>query len=176
MSVRADTASQILDRNEDASWRFGLLCMIAIGLIYGLIHSALRLAISDAVPIDDIKSNVYTQTLELGYGAKQPPLYEWMLWVVQHFTGPTLSSFLILKYTLLTATCAFLYLIAKRIFADYRWAMLAGFSPLFLYQIGWNVHEGVTQTIGLICASRRRCGPSCGSRSTAGLATICFSG
>jgi hypothetical protein len=98
MSVSADTASRISDKDEDASWRFGLLCTIAIGLVYGLVHSGLRLAISDAVPIDDIKSNVYTQTLELGYVAKQPPLYEWMLWVVQRFTGPTLLSFLILKY------------------------------------------------------------------------------
>jgi 4-amino-4-deoxy-L-arabinose transferase-like glycosyltransferase len=29
---------------------------------------------------------------------------------------------------------------------------LAALSPLLLYQIGWNVHEGVTQTIVLICA------------------------
>jgi 4-amino-4-deoxy-L-arabinose transferase-like glycosyltransferase len=152
MSVSAETASRISDRDEDASWRFGLLCVIAIGLIYGLVHGGLRLVVSDAVPIDDIKSNVYTQTLQLGYVAKQPPLYEWMLWLVQRLTGPTLASFLILKYALLTATFAFLYLIAKRIFTDYRWAMLAGLSPLFLYQIGWNVHEGVTQTMGLICA------------------------
>ena len=30
--------------------------------------------------------------------------------------------------------------------------MLAGLSPLMLYQTGLNLHEGVTQTMGLICA------------------------
>ena len=83
---------------------------------------------------------------------KQPPLYEWMLWSVQRVTGPTLPSFLILKYGLLTATFAFLYLVAKRLFADQRWAAIAALSPLLLYHIGWNLHEGVTQTMALICA------------------------
>ena len=73
-------------------------------------------------------------------------------WSVQRFTGPTLPSFLILKYGLLTATFAFLYLVAKRIFADQRWAAVAALSPLLLYHIGWNLHEGVTQTMALICA------------------------
>jgi 4-amino-4-deoxy-L-arabinose transferase-like glycosyltransferase len=110
--------------------------------------------VSDNLSVDDTKSNVYTQTLELGYVAKQPPLYEWLLWLVQHFTGPTLPSFLILKYGLLTATFAFLYLVAKRIFADSRWVTLAALSPLMLYQFAWNLHEGggSTQTIVLTCA------------------------
>ena len=34
---------------------------------------------------------------------------------MQHVTGPTLPSFLLLKYSLLTATFGFLYLVAKRI-------------------------------------------------------------
>jgi hypothetical protein len=66
--------------------------------------------------------------------------------------GPTLPSFLFLKYGLLTATFAFLYLVAKRIFTDQRWAAVAALSPLLLYHIGWNLHEGVTQTVALICA------------------------
>ena len=53
---------------------------------------------------------------------------------------------------LLTATFAFLYLVAKRIFTDQRWAAVAALSPLLLYHIGWNLHEGVTQTVALICA------------------------
>jgi 4-amino-4-deoxy-L-arabinose transferase-like glycosyltransferase len=82
----------------------------------------------------------------------QPPLYEWMLWSVQRATGPTLPSFLILKYGLLTATFALRYLVAKRLFADQRWAAVAALSPLLLYHIGWNLHEGVMQTMVLICA------------------------
>ena len=153
MSVHPPAAGRARNKADGSSWPFNLDGVIAVGVLYGLVFSCLRLLVSDNLPIDDVKANVYTQTLELGYMPKQPPLYEWLLWLVQNFTGPTLPSFLILRYGLLAATFAFLYLVAKRIFADSRWATLAALSPLMLYQIGWNLHEGGggTQTILLTC-------------------------
>jgi hypothetical protein len=139
-------------KTNGTSWPFSLAGVVSIGLLYGFVYAGMRLAISHNLPQDDVTSNVLAQTLEPGYVLKQPPLYEWMLWSVQRVTGPTLPSFLILKYGLLTATFAFLYLVAKRLFADRRWAAIAALSPLLLYHIGWNLHEGVTQTMALICA------------------------
>lgn len=152
MSVQAPLAGAMSGRAESASWPFSLAGVIAVGLLYGLVYASMRLAISHNLPQDDVTSNILAQTLEPGYVLKQPPLYEWLLWSVQRFTGPTLPSFLILKYGLLTATFALLYLVAKRMFADQRWAAIAALSPLLLYHIGWNIHEGVTQTMALICA------------------------
>ncbi len=82
---------------------------------------------------------------------RQPPLYEWLLWSVQQLTGPTLPSFLLIKYGLLTGTVAFLYLAATRIFRERGFAMLAGLSPFLLYQFAWNLHEGVTHSMVLTC-------------------------
>jgi 4-amino-4-deoxy-L-arabinose transferase-like glycosyltransferase len=112
----------------------------------------MRLATSHNLPQDDVTANILAQTLKPGYVVRQPPLLEWLLWSVQRLTGPTLLSFLIIKYGLLTATFAFLYLVGKRVFADLRWAAIGALSPLLLYQIGWNLHEGVTHTMALICA------------------------
>jgi 4-amino-4-deoxy-L-arabinose transferase-like glycosyltransferase len=150
MSVQAPFADEMAGKTDSPSWPFNLAGVVSVGLLYGLVYASMRLALSHNLPQDDVTSNVFTQTLEPGYVLKQPPLYEWLLWSVQRFTGPTLPSFLILKYGLLTATL--LYLVAKRIFADQRWAALAALSPLLLYHIGWNLHEGVTQTMALICA------------------------
>ena len=152
MSGQAQVAGRVAGRAETSSWPFNLAGVTSVGLLYGLVYAGMRLAISHNLPQDDVTSNVLAQTLEPGYVLKQPPLYEWMLWSVQRVTGPTLPSFLILKYGLLTATFAFLYLVAKRLFADQRWAAIAALSPLLLYHIGWNLHEGVTQTMALICA------------------------
>ncbi|HEX2448267.1 MAG TPA: glycosyltransferase family 39 protein [Methyloceanibacter sp.] len=152
MSVQAPFADEMAGKTDSPSWPFNLAGVVSVGLLYGLVYASMRLALSHNLPQDDVTSNVFTQTLEPGYVLKQPPLYEWLLWSVQRFTGPTLPSFLILKYGLLTATFALLYLVAKRIFADQRWAALAALSPLLLYHIGWNLHEGVTQTMALICA------------------------
>ena len=133
------------------SWGLGLLIVIGVGLAYGLAYSFLRLSLSDNLPQDDVTSNVLTQTLALGYVPRQPPLYEWLLWSVQQITGPTLPSFLLIKYGLLTATVAFLYLAATRIFRTWGYAVLAGLSPFLLFQFAWNLHEGVTHSMVLTC-------------------------
>jgi len=152
MRVQASTADQIEAKADRPSWPWSLWGVISVGLAYGLVYTCMRLSISYNLPQDDVTANILAQTLELGYVVRQPPLYEWLLWSVQRLTGPTLPSFLILKYGLLTATFAFLYLVASRIFADRRWAVIAALSPLLLFQIGWNLHEGVTHTMALICA------------------------
>jgi hypothetical protein len=133
------------------SWALGLLIVIGVGLAYGLAYSLLRLSLSDNLPQDDVTSNVLTQTLALGYVPRQPPLYEWLQWSVQQVTGPTLPSFLLIKYGLLTGTVAFLYLAATRIFRERGYAILAGLSPFLLYQFAWNLHEGVTHSMVLTC-------------------------
>lgn len=129
-----------------------ILCgIVGFGVVYGLVHTGLRLAFSDNLSGAVAFSNVFAQTLELGYQERQPPLYEWLVWLVQQATGPNLASFLLINYGLLTATFVFLYLSALRLFDDQRWAMVAGLSPLLLYQFGWSIHEGVTQSVVMSC-------------------------
>jgi hypothetical protein len=154
MSVQASVAGSVEagNANAAASPLWGLLAVIGVGLCYGLAYSSLRLSLSDNLPQDDVTSNILTQTLALGYVPRQPPLYEWLLWSVQRLTGPTLPSFLLIKYGLLTGTVAFLYLAATRIFRERGFAMLAGLSPFLLYQFAWNLHEGVTHSMVLTCA------------------------
>jgi hypothetical protein len=151
MSVPASTFN-IAAKENWISWPWGLWGVISLGILYGLVYSNIRIAISPNLPQDDVTANIFAQTFELGYVERQPPLYEWLLWGVQNFTGPVGVSFLIIKFMLLTATFAFLYLAATRIFSDRRWATIAGLSPLLLHQIGWNYHEGVTQTAVMMCA------------------------
>jgi hypothetical protein len=120
MSVQASTAGRITVKTECPCWPWSLWGVISIGLAYGLVYASMRLAISHNLPQDDVTANILAQTLEPGYVVRQPPLHEWLLWSLQRLTGPTLLSFLILKYGLLTATFVFLYFVAKRLFADPR--------------------------------------------------------
>lgn len=151
MLVRVASDERIASGTARApGWLLGLFGVLFVGFAYGLLQGGMRLLMSANLPQDDVTANILAQTLEPGYLPRQPPLYEWLLWTVQRLTGPTLPSFLLIKYGLLTAAFGFLYLAATRIFKDPRWAMLAGLSPLLLYQIGWNLHEGVTHTMVLI--------------------------
>ena len=132
-------------------WAWSLKGVIAIASFYGLLHGLFRGLSSPVIGQDDVIANVYVQTLEAGYAAKQGPIYEWLLWLVQQVTGPAGASFLFLKYALLTAITAFFYLSAKRVLQSDVWAVLTAFSLSLIYQIGWNIHEGVTHTATLTC-------------------------
>lgn len=120
--------------------------------LYGVMHGLLRMVLTSSIGQDDVIANLYVQTLEWGYNKRQPPLYEWLLWAVQQFTGPTLVSFLIVKYVLLTVMGVFVYASARQITGSAKWAALSVFSLSLCYQIGQNVHEGVTHTLVLSCA------------------------
>lgn len=131
-------------------WSFGRFAAL-LGL-YCAVHFVLRLSLSDTIGVDDAIEGVFTQSMAPGYDPRQPPLYTWLLWLVQRVTGPSLISFLILKYGLLSATFLLYYRIAQRLLGDTRYAALTAWSLLLLYQVGWNLHEGVTQTQVLMLA------------------------
>ncbi len=137
--------------------------VIGFYAVYGLVHFAISKLYGDALALDDAKLNVVAQSLRGGYLPANPPLYEWLLWSVQQLTGPTLESFLVVKYGLMTVSGAFAYLTMDELMRgrtqgqDRRgraeWAALAALSLLGLYQIGWNYHQAFTHTIVLITAS-----------------------
>jgi len=96
--------------------------------------------------------NVLVQVLQPGYMLRQPPLYEWLLWSVQHVAGPTIWSFLFLKYALISLAALFLFLSARKAIPDPRIAALCVFCYSLFYQFGWNLHEGVTHTLVMVTA------------------------
>ncbi len=124
---------------------------LIVGL-WGLSHLLLRASLSPVLGTDDMFENVFVQVLQAGYQLRQPPLYEWLLWSVQQFTGPTIWSFLIVKYGALTLAAVFLLLTARRVIVAPALAAIAVFSYSLFYQIGWNLHEGVTHTAILVAA------------------------
>ena len=133
-------------------WAWSLKGVLIIYGIYSFLHGLIRFTGSQVIGQDDVVGNIFTQVLVPGYIVRQGPLYDWLLWGVQQFTGPYLISFLILKYALLGGTVLFVYLSARRILGSSLWAALTAFSLSLLYQIGWNVHEGVTHTAALTSA------------------------
>lgn len=122
------------------------LLVALCGLAYGIVHSVLRLSLSDVIPIDDVWENIFAQEFRLQYTPRNPPLYTWILFGVQKITGPTLLSFLLLKYTLWTLTAIFLFKAILLVTHSVKHGYIGAASLLLLYQVGWNAHEGVTQT------------------------------
>jgi hypothetical protein len=143
--------SVLAGREPDAR-RVGALHVAGLILLYGLAYGLMRWSLSSAIGTDDAWAGIYAQTFELGYELSQPPLYEWILFGVQAVVGPGVQSFLIVKFGLLALTGAMLFEAARLAIPDRRHAALAVFSLTLFYQIGWNMMEGVTNTLALVAA------------------------
>lgn len=121
--------------------------------VYVLAHMLVRLPFSDVIAVDWVGETVYAQTFDWGQTPKYPPLPAWALWVVHQVTGPGVLSTLIVKYTVLWTAFVAYFFAARRVLAHDGWAVLATLCLLLLFQVAWNVHEGVTHTVFLILAA-----------------------
>lgn len=135
------------DRSAARDDEGGLGLVLLVVLAYSAIHVGFRLWASSALGEDDVYDNILVQELRLIWEARQPPLYDWVLYGVQQLTGPSLTSFLLIKYLALTATAGFLYLSARRVLGSRLWAFLTVESLALIYQIAWRYHEGFTHEV-----------------------------
>ena len=112
----------------------------------------LRLLLSSSLTADDAREAVLAQSLQWGYQARQPPLYNWLVWGAFRLLGPGLLALTLLKYAILVLAFWLLYLTARRILADARLAALGAFSFLLIVPISWTVHESLTHSVTVLAA------------------------
>ncbi len=96
---------------------------------------------------DDGEQLVFAQAFALGYGARNPPLYTWLVILAQQLFGATAAAVAAVKLALLWAMYALLYASARRVLADDRLAAAAALSPLALYVVGWDAILGLSHTV-----------------------------
>ena len=125
------------------------------GVLLGLYlaaHVTLRLLASPTLNIDDAREAVLGQTLEWGYQARQPPLYDWVVWIAFHVFGVSVATLTLLKYSILGLAYVGVYATGRRMLGDDRLATLAAFSLILLLPIGWTVHEDLTHGVAALAA------------------------
>ena len=94
MTRAAEARGDLLDR------LLSLRGVIAFWAVYGVAHAVLRLSISRTLTLDDSRASELVQTLSLGYQLRQPPLYEWLLWLSQRAFGSGIESHLAERWDL----------------------------------------------------------------------------
>jgi 4-amino-4-deoxy-L-arabinose transferase-like glycosyltransferase len=115
-------------------------------------HAGLRLLLSRALTIDDAHETVLSQTLAWGYEARQPPLYNWLLWGGYRLLGLAVHTPVTVKYAVLGLAYAFVYGTSRRILREPGLPTLATFSLLLLLPVGWAVHEDLTHSVAVLAA------------------------
>jgi hypothetical protein len=134
------------------AWAWTPQGTLALLVAWALLHLIVRLALSTALTADDAREAVLAQRWAWGYQARQPPLYNWLVWGAFLLLGPGLWPLTLLKYALLTLGFWLVYLAARRVLADPHHATLATFSFLLMMPISWTVHEALTHSITVIVA------------------------
>jgi 4-amino-4-deoxy-L-arabinose transferase-like glycosyltransferase len=124
----------------------------ALLLGWAAFHVGLRLALSSTLTADDAREAVLAQSLQWGYQARQPPLYNWLAWAAFRLLGPGLFSLTVLKYAVLVAAFWLVYLTARRVLDDARLAALGAFSFLLVAPISWTIHEALTHSVTVLAA------------------------
>jgi len=126
--------------------------VLAFWVLYGLVHAVLRINVSRTLALDDARASELVQTFSLGYQARQPPLYEWLLWCSQQVFGTGIASHLFVRYSLIVVLGLACFGAVRAAVKDDRWAAIASLSLAASYPVGWTFHEWATQTILLSIA------------------------
>lgn len=95
---------------------------------------------------DDSEQLVFAQQLAVGYFARNPPLYTWLVIGAQSLFGTSVLSVLFVKFASLWGTCVLLFLAGRAIGLDERRSVLTGLSPLGLYFVLWDSVTGLTDS------------------------------
>lgn len=114
-------------------------------LLLTVAHIVVRVAISPSLKWDEAEQMLWSQQLELGYGA-QPPLYTWLQWGVNAVLGPNVLALSVLKHAGLALTYVLMWLAGRELLGP-RGAWWASASMLLLPPLGWDSVRDQTHTI-----------------------------
>jgi 4-amino-4-deoxy-L-arabinose transferase-like glycosyltransferase len=118
---------------------------------YRVAYSAAHMAAGLPLGMDDVTDNVWVQQFALTYGRRQPPLYDWLLWLIQQPTGAGELGLAVLKTLLLTLAAVFLLGTARAAIQDRRVAAVAVLSYALYYNVAWTMLDRLPQTAALLC-------------------------
>jgi 4-amino-4-deoxy-L-arabinose transferase-like glycosyltransferase len=134
------------------AWTWTPSGTLALLILWASFHVLLRMVLSSALTADDAREAVLAQSLQWGYQARQPPLYNWLTWGAFRLLGPGLLALTLLKYTVLVLAFWLVYLTGRRILTDPRVATIGAFSFLLVVPISWTIHEALTHSITVLAA------------------------
>lgn len=113
--------------------------------LYFLAHLLIRLSLSDSLDLDEAEQAFEFQQLRMGYGT-QPPLYNWLQWVLFSTLGLNLFALALLKSLCLFSIYFFMFLTARPLVGSMG-AMAVSASMLLLPQIGWEAQRDLTHSV-----------------------------
>ncbi len=135
--------------------RTGASLRVFLGLLglYAGVHITLRLMLSPVLAIDDARELLLSQTLEVGYLPRQPPLYNWLAWGSVRLLGVNTAALVVCRYATLSVAYLFLYPSAVHVLGRSALAILAAFSLILMGPLNWDAHAELTHSLAALAAA-----------------------
>lgn len=153
-TARATRNRRIPDREArsslDALIRLDKSAIISMVVLYCVIHWAIRVLVAPVYTVEEADQLLLSQSFQLGYEARQPPLMTWLFWLATRAGGITPTLIFAVKYALMLVGLIFYYLSARNILIrpGVSAAALAAWGLTF--QLGWGMHEDLLGGVGLM--------------------------
>jgi len=121
-------------------------------LAYCLIHWMIRVFTAPVFTVEEASQLLFSQSLQAGYDARQPPLIAWLYWLATRTGQISPAIIFSVKYALLFIGLSVYYLAARRILIRPGVSAAALGAWLLTFQIGWAAHEDLLGGVGLMAA------------------------
>lgn len=121
-------------------------------LVYCVIHWMIRVFVAPIYTVEEANQLLFSQSFQLGYEARQPPLLGWLHWLVTR-AGPISPAVIFgVKYALMFVGLSFYYLAARNVLVRPGVSAAALGAWALTFQIGWAAHEDLLGGVALMAA------------------------
>ena len=134
----------------DAVIRLDKSAIISMILLYCVIHWAIRVLVAPVYTVEEADQLLLSQSFQLGYEARQPPLMTWLFWMATKAAGIVPSVVFAVKYALMFVGLTFYYLAARNILIRPGVSAAALVAWALTFQLGWGMHEDLLGGVGLL--------------------------
>lgn len=126
------------DRPERAAWA---LVLAFIGL-----QVLIKLMLPEGLDLDGAEQVYFAQELRMGYGTRQPPLYTWLYWLLQHGPLPAQPLLEALRFGVILGWFAALGWVLRLCGAAPALQALTLVAHMGLGFVAWRVFDSLTHT------------------------------
>ena len=126
--------------------------VIFLILAFCVIHWAIRVFIAPVYTIEEADQLLFSQSLQVGYEARQPPMLAWMHVLAIAGGGLFPPVVFALKYLLLFVALASYYLAARNVLIRPGVSAAAVAAWALTFQVGWGVHEDLLGATALMAS------------------------
>lgn len=123
--------------------------MVFLIFAYCAVHWAIRLATSPVYTIEEADQLLLSQSFQLGYEARQPPMIAWLN-ALGALAGPSHAIVYGIKYLLMFAGLVVYYLAARNVLVRPGVSAAAVCAWALTFQVGWGMHEDLLGGVALM--------------------------